>query len=194
MSRSLVIRSETFWLGSVAKRTSRLVRMPTSLPAFPLVAPSTTGMPEMPFSFISAKASASVASGAMVSGFTTMPDSNFLTWRTWAACSSGSMLRWITPMPPACAIAIAMRTSVTVSMAEAMIGILRRDAAGDAGADIDLGRQHTGQARLQQHVVEGQRLAGGAVHASAEWGLPLPYLATDSGACKAPGFAVGKGG
>ena len=43
---------------------------------------ATTGMPEMPWRFISASASASVASGRMVTGFTTMPDSNFFTWRT----------------------------------------------------------------------------------------------------------------
>ena len=91
-SLSLVISSATVWRGSAAKRTSRLVRMPTSLPGtclWPLPPPSTTGMPEMLFSFISASASASVASGWMVSGFTTMPDSNFLTWRTCAACWCG---------------------------------------------------------------------------------------------------------
>jgi hypothetical protein len=60
----------------------------------------------------------------MVTGFTTMPDSNFLTWATWAACASGSRLRWITPMPPACAMAIASFASVTVSMAEEMTGTL----------------------------------------------------------------------
>ena len=59
----------------------------------------------------------------MVTGFTTMPDSNFFTWATWAACSSGSRLRWITPMPPACAMAMASFASVTVSMAEEMTGI-----------------------------------------------------------------------
>ena len=32
----------------------------------------------------------------------------------------------MTPMPPACAIATAMRASVTVSIAEEMIGALRR--------------------------------------------------------------------
>ena len=53
-----------------------------------------------------------------------MPDSNFLTWRTCAAWASGSRLRWMTPRPPACAMAIASLASVTVSMAEAMIGIL----------------------------------------------------------------------
>src|SRR5947207_690797 len=67
---------------------------------------------------------ASGASGWMVTGFTTIPDSNFLTCRTWAACISGSKLRWMTPSPPACAMAIAILASVTVSMAEATIGIL----------------------------------------------------------------------
>ena len=61
----------------------------------------------------------------MVSGFTTMPDSNFFTMRTWAACSCGSKLRWITPMPPACAMAMAIWYSVTVSIAEATIGMFR---------------------------------------------------------------------
>ena len=77
----------------------------------------------MPFCFISRSASAKVAPGSMVSGLTTMPDSNFLTWRTSAACCSGSRLRWMTPSPPACARAIAIAASVTVSIAEVMIGI-----------------------------------------------------------------------
>ncbi len=98
--------------------------MPTSLPGPPLPERSTTGTPEIRFSFIRSSACCSAAVGSMVSGFTTMPDSNFLTWRTCAACASGSRLRWMTPMPPACAMAIAICVSVTVSMAEAMIGIL----------------------------------------------------------------------
>ena len=72
---------------------------------------------------ISSRASASVASGRMVTGFTTMPDSNFFTWRTASACSSGDRLRWMTPMPPACAMAIARRASVTVSIAAETIGV-----------------------------------------------------------------------
>src|SRR5665811_1285159 len=44
----------------------------------------------------------------MVTGFTTMPDSNFFTERTWAACSSAVRFLWITPMPPCWAMAIAM--------------------------------------------------------------------------------------
>ena len=72
---------------------------------------------------------------------------------------SGSRLRWMTPMPPACAMAIAMLASVTVSMAEATIGILSDDVARDARADIDVRRQDIGQAGLQQHVVEGVSFA-----------------------------------
>ncbi len=51
-------------------------------------------------------------------------------------------------MPPACAMAMAMFDSVTVSMAEAMIGMLTVIDAGDAGADIDVRRHHvrTGRA------------------------------------------------
>ena len=53
-----------------------------------------------------------------------MPLSKLLTCRTCSACSAGSRLRWITPMPPACAIAIAMPLSVTVSIAALRIGRL----------------------------------------------------------------------
>ncbi len=83
-------------------------------------------MPEIEARFISASASASVASGKMVIGSTTMPLSKRLTLRTSSACSSGVRLRWMTPMPPACAIAIASRASVTVSIAEERIGRLSR--------------------------------------------------------------------
>ena len=53
----LVISSEIFWRGSAAKRTSRLVRMPTSLPAPLLSGFSTTGTPEMRWRSITARAS-----------------------------------------------------------------------------------------------------------------------------------------
>ena len=46
---------------------------------------STTGMPEIEARLISASASASVASGKMVIGSTTMPLSNRLTLRTSSA-------------------------------------------------------------------------------------------------------------
>ncbi len=52
-----------------------------------------------------------------------MPLSNFLTRRTWAACSSIVRFLWITPMPPSWAMAMAMAPSVTVSMAALMSGM-----------------------------------------------------------------------
>ena len=58
------------------------------LARLPLAPRSTTGMPEMPCRLIKAKASPSVSSGKMVIGFTTMPLSNFFTWRTWSAWAS----------------------------------------------------------------------------------------------------------
>jgi hypothetical protein len=36
-------------------------------------------------------------------------------------------------------------------------GDIERDVTRDSAADIDLGRQHVRQARLEQHVVEGER-------------------------------------
>ncbi len=107
---------------------------------------------------ISARASASVWSGWMVSGLTTMPDSNFFTWRTWAACSSALRFLWITPMPPCCAMAMAIGASVTVSMAEEISGMfsgmLRVSRVRVSVAD----GQHLGIGGHHQHVVEGQRL------------------------------------
>ncbi len=148
---SFVISSETGWSGSVAKRTSRFVRMPTRRFCWPPASRSTTGMPEMPLVRITACASARVASGVIVTGLTTMPDSNFLTCRTSSACWSGSRLRWITPRPPACAMAIARRASVTVSMAAEMIGmpsridrVRRVDVSASPGRTLDAaGRSST---------------------------------------------------
>ena len=116
---SCVISSRTGCAGLSAKRTSRLVRMPTSLPPS-----STTGMPEMRFASISARASPKVASGAIVIGLTTIPLSKRLTARTAAHCCSIVRLRWSTPIPPNCAMTIAMSASVTVSIAEEITGML----------------------------------------------------------------------
>ena len=63
----------------------------------------------------------------------------------------------MTPMPPAWAMAMASRPSVTVSMAEEMTGILTAISRVTREADVGLGRQHVGGAGHQQHVVEGQR-------------------------------------
>ena len=52
-----------------------------------------------------------------------MPLSNFLTARTSSAWRATSRFLWITPMPPTWAMTIAMRLSVTVSMAEESSGM-----------------------------------------------------------------------
>ena len=122
MRLSAVIISRTGRFGLVSKRTSRLVRMPTSRP----LSSSTTGMPEIPCSSLRRSASLTGRSGAMVSGLTTMPASNFLTRRTSCAWASGVMFLWMMPRPPACAMAMASRLSVTVSMAAESSGMPRR--------------------------------------------------------------------
>ncbi len=95
------------------KRMSRFVMMPTSVPS-----DSTTGRPETRNWPHSASTSATVASGRVVTGLVIMPDSLRFTLSTKAAWSSMERLRWITPRPPWRAIAMAMRASVTVSIAE----------------------------------------------------------------------------
>ena len=66
-----------------------------------------------------------VVDGLIVIGSNTNPDSNRFTELTFEVCSSIVIFLWITPIPPACAKAIAMRDSVTVSIAADIIGILR---------------------------------------------------------------------
>src|SRR5438067_70639 len=62
----------------------------------------------------------------MVTGSTTIPLSYFLTLVTSSACCAGDMFLWMNPMPPACAMAIAVRASVTVSIAALTSGICSR--------------------------------------------------------------------
>ena len=54
------------------------------------------------------------------------PFSERLTISTCSAWSSIGILLWMTPMPPSRAIAMAMRYSVTVSMAALIMGVLSR--------------------------------------------------------------------
>lgn len=103
-----------------------------------------------------ASTSANVASGAQVTGSVTMPASDRLTTSTAAACSSIGRLRWSTPMPPWRAMAIAIRASVTVSMAaetsgtpSVMFRVSRVPVSTMLGTTSDSMRQ-------QQHVIEGQ--------------------------------------
>ena len=119
---SLVISSRTGCCGLSAKRTSRWVMIPASRP----LPRSTTGTPEMRWRFIRWSTSASVLSGVTVTGFTTMPDSYFLTLRTSPAWSAGSIFLCRTPMPPAWAMAMASLCSVTVSIAAETSGMPSR--------------------------------------------------------------------
>ena len=62
-------------------------------------------------------------------------------------------------MPPACAMAIAIRASVTVSIAALISGMLSAIVARQPRAGVRLRRQHVRGARHQQHVVEGEGFA-----------------------------------
>ncbi len=116
-----VMISRTWRLRSDSKAMSRLVTMPSSLPAS-----SAIGTPEMRNLAHSASASASVVSGSTVIGSVTMPDSERFTRSTWLAWSSTDRLRCSTPTPPWRAIAMAIRDSVTLSIAAESSGMLTR--------------------------------------------------------------------
>src|SRR4029079_8290523 len=86
---------------------------------------STIGTPEILNRVISATASRTLASGGRVIGLRMIPLSDRFTRSTSAACRSTDMFLWMTPMPPARAIAIAISDSVTVSIAAEANGTLR---------------------------------------------------------------------
>ena len=112
-----VMMALTGWSSCVSKRRSRFVTMPTTLPFF------TTGKPEILCCCCSAMTSLTLISGGMVIGSRTTPDSKRLTLATSAACAWAVMFLWTMPMPPSCAMAIARRASVTVSMAAETSGM-----------------------------------------------------------------------
>ena len=136
--------------------------MPTSLPA-PLAvgALSTTGTPEMRWRSISASASASVASGAMVTGLTTMPLSYCFTRRTCSACSSIAEVL----------VDHAHAAGLGHGDGEARFGDgvhgggnqrnAQLDRLGEPRSGIDLSGKDFGGAGHQQHIVEGQGFADG---------------------------------
>ena len=82
-----------------------------------------------------------VMSGETVIGSRITPLSNFLTRATSAAWPSMVMLLWTMPMPPSCAMVMARRASVTVSMAAETSGRFSLIVAREAGAEIDFARQ-----------------------------------------------------
>ncbi len=120
-SRSRGVMTEDTGASSlVSKRRSRWVTMPKALPS------RTTGTPEMFLARVSSITSRMVASGRTVIGSWMMPLSKRLTCATWRACVSIDMFLWMMPMPPSCAIEIARRCSVTVSIAAESTGRLSR--------------------------------------------------------------------
>ena len=124
ISFSLVMTSDTGRAVLVSNRRSRLVRMPTRRPS--LLPPSVMGTPEMRYFCISSSASRINASGATVIGLTIMPLSERFTRSTSSAWSSIERFLWMMPMPPCCAMAIAISDSVTVSMAALKRGTFSR--------------------------------------------------------------------
>ena len=114
----LVMMLATGWSRLVSNRRSRLVTMPTTR------CPSTTGRPEMRCCCVSAITSRTDIDGGIVIGSLTTPLSKRLTLATSPACRAGDMFLCTTPMPPSCAMAMASRASVTVSMAADTSGML----------------------------------------------------------------------
>ncbi len=92
----------------------------------------------------------------MVTGSTIIPDSLRLTRSTSSACRSMGKFLWMTPMPPCCAMAMARRLSVTVSIAAEQSGMRKVYAARELRRGVGLGGQHLGARGHEQHVVEGQ--------------------------------------
>ena len=117
---SLVITSETSRSSRFSKRRSRLVKIPTSLSSL------MTGNPDIWERSMISCAWAIVVSGVTVMGLIMTPLSCFLTLAISAAWAGIPRLRWITPRPPACAMAMAVRASVTVSIAALTKGVFRR--------------------------------------------------------------------
>ena len=96
---------------------SRLVMIPTNLPSLVI------GTPEMRNFAISSSASCKVCSSDKENGSVMTPFSERFTLSTSSACASIDIFLWMIPIPPCLAIAIAMRCSVTVSIAALIIGI-----------------------------------------------------------------------
>ncbi len=78
----------------------------------------------MPYSFILALASLTTEFKGSVTGSMIIPLSARFTFLTFIACCSMVIFLCKTPIPPSCAMAIAIFDSVTVSIAAETIGTL----------------------------------------------------------------------
>ena len=90
-------------------------------------------------------------------------------------------MRWITPMPPACAMAIAMRASVTVSIAELSNGMFRRidrvtrvETSACEGSTLEAaGTRRTSSKVRASRICMGDSCVRGASLGTALWhGMP----------------------
>ena len=79
----------------------------------------------------------------------------------------------MTPIPPACAMAIAMRDSVTVSIAEATIGMFSRISRVMRERISTSDGSTSERPGLQQHIVEGKRLRGSAIRLARHANSPI---------------------
>ena len=150
-----VITSATRRLWSLTNRMSRFVTMPTSTPSG-LV----TGTPEMRNWAHSRSTSATVASGPQVTGLVIIPASDRFTMSTCWAWSSTDRLRCSTPAPPMRAMAMAIRASVTVSMAEESSGTLsvsRRLSRAVVSASPGMTSEWAGSSSTSSKVRAGGR-------------------------------------
>ena len=64
------------------------------------------------------------------------------------------MFLWMMPMPPSCAMVMARRASVTVSMAAGEDGQPQAHAARELRAEVDFSGEDVGAAGNQEDVVE----------------------------------------
>ena len=117
-------------------------------------------------------------SGAIVIGSTIMPDSERLTLSTSAACASIGRLRCTMPMPPFCAMQIAVRCSVTVSIAADTSGIESAISRVNCVETSTSGGEHVRGGGHEEDVVERQTLANPAlVHAPSRLRSGVPAVA-----------------
>nr|QDY92659.1 hypothetical protein fos2004AM_00028 [uncultured Planctomycetota bacterium] len=118
---SLVITSARRLSVDSRNLRSRRVRMPTSVWSGRVI-----GMPLTFWSRMTSWARATESSGCKVTGSRMTPLSERLTLCTSRVCASMLRLRWMTPMPPSWASAIARVLSVTVSIGALMRGVFIR--------------------------------------------------------------------
>jgi len=120
MSLSDVITSVTGRSTSGTYFRSRLVTIPMSVPSSLVI-----GNPPMRYRSMRLSASRMLWVGRSVIGSTIIPLSDRFTLSTIVTCSSMEQFRWMMPIPPSRAMAIARLASVTVSIAALMIGMFR---------------------------------------------------------------------